>query len=121
MLKITDRAKEEFTKACQHARKIGKWEDQPDRSRGLKSLLRYLSGWGKPQGENKKVKTTLCYDMSPLSFGFSIAHWNEEKQTWVERLCGGLIFHGEFDGYGSGGAPTFAVCAQPCDGWSIHT
>lgn len=121
MLKITDRAKEVFTQACQHARKIGKWADQPNGNRGLKSMLRYLSGWGKNPGESKLVRTTLCYDMSPLSFGFTISHWSEEKQEWVDRLYGGLLFHGEFDGYGSGSGPTFAVCVSPCDGWSIHT
>lgn len=34
---------------------------------------------------------------------------------------GGLIFHGKRDGYGSGSAPTFSVCINPTDGYSIHT
>lgn len=34
---------------------------------------------------------------------------------------GGIIFHGSHDGYGSGSAPTFSVCINPTDGYSIHT
>jgi hypothetical protein len=38
-------------------------------------------------------------------------------------LNGGFIFHGQHDGYGNGGAPTFSVCIDPDNkpGWSIHT
>jgi hypothetical protein len=34
-------------------------------------------------------------------------------------LYGGFIFHGQHDGFGNGGAPTFSVCIDPDDkpGW----
>jgi hypothetical protein len=49
-------------------------------------------------------------DGAPLSF------------TWrAGGLLGGLLFHGPHDGFGSGGAPTFAVTLTPTFGWKIHT
>lgn len=37
------------------------------------------------------------------------------------RGNGGIIFHGRHDNGGDGGAPTFSVCMEPTNGWSIHT
>ena len=57
-------------------------------------------------GENAE----LFSDGAPLSF------------TWrAGGLFGGLLFHGPHDGFGSGGAPTFAVTLCPTYGWQIHT
>lgn len=43
-------------------------------------------------------------------------------QTVYERwFNGGLIFHGNHDGFGNGSAPSFAVTLNPTNGWSIHT
>ena len=36
-------------------------------------------------------------------------------------VCGGIIYHGARDNYGSGGAPTFSTCITPTQGYSIHT
>jgi len=49
-------------------------------------------------------------DFAPLSFTWSANGW-----------FGGLIFHGQHDGFGSGSAPTFSVCLESTHGWSIHT
>ena len=70
--------------------------------RCLENLLRI--------GENYKSRPRLCYDFAPLSFG-----------VVVGSLGGGMIFHGNHDGGGDGGAPTFSVCLSPVDGWSLHT
>lgn len=51
----------------------------------------------------------------------------EERATfsapreWVHWFNGGLLYHGNHDGFGSGEAPTLAVTLNPTDGWSIHT
>jgi hypothetical protein len=36
-------------------------------------------------------------------------------------MNGGLIYHGKHDNGGDGGSPTFSVCLEPTNGWSIHT
>ena len=66
---------------------------------------------------NKDYEVTLYSDFAPLSMEFSITH--EDKLI----LYGGFIFHGQHDGFGNGGAPTFSVCIDPDDkpGWRIHT
>lgn len=40
---------------------------------------------------------------------------------WGGGYNGGIIFHGPYDNFGSGGAPTFAVTLTPTHGWSVHT
>ncbi|HCE56621.1 MAG TPA: hypothetical protein DER09_02210 [Prolixibacteraceae bacterium] len=59
----------------------------------------------------------LYSDFAPLSLEFVI----KEKDKFV--LNGGFIFHGQHDGYGNGGAPTFSVSLSQdkVTGWSIHT
>ena len=65
----------------------------------------------------KGYTVTLYSDFAPLSMEFSIT----ENDRLI--LYGGFIFHGPFDGFGNGGAPTFSVCIDPDDkpGWRIHT
>ncbi len=55
-----------------------------------------------------------------MSFGFVM--WRK-MEDGAEFVCGngGVIFHVSHDGGGSGAAPTFSVCAEPTDGWQIHT
>jgi hypothetical protein len=65
---------------------------------------------------NVKGKARLWLDFAPLSFEFVIIRGN--GVPWIN---GGIIFHGQHDGYGSGGAPTFSTCVNPEDGWSVHT
>ncbi len=63
-----------------------------------------------------KCVCELYKDFAPYSFYFVMRDQNGE--IWFN---GGMIFHGQIDGYGSGSAPTFSVTLEPCDGWSIHT
>ena len=57
----------------------------------------------------------LFSDFAPLSMEFVI---NENGRC---VLNGGFIYHGSHDGFGSGSAPTFSVCLEKTNGWSIHT
>ena len=62
--------------------------------------------------------TATCYlglDFAPYSFTFAVT---KDGKTF---LNGGLIYHGQHDRGGDGGAPTFSVSLTPQDGWSIHT
>lgn len=63
------------------------------------------------------VETTVSNDFAPYSFYFE--RIRKERGTLI--LNGGIIFHGKHDNGGDGGAPTFSVCLEPCNGWSIHT
>jgi hypothetical protein len=44
-----------------------------------------------------------------------------KNETKTCLLDGGLIYHGNHDGFGSGAFPTLSVTITPTDGWSIHT
>jgi hypothetical protein len=65
---------------------------------------------------NVNGKTRLFLDFAPLSFEFVVL--KADGSRWIN---GGVIFHGQHDGYGSGSAPTFAVSIGGADGWQIHT
>ena len=67
---------------------------------------------------NKPEGCVICLykDFALYSFYFDIRMPNGERY-----MNGGLIYHGELDGFGNGGAPTFSVCLTPTAGWSIHT
>ena len=58
----------------------------------------------------------LYTDFAPYSF-----IWCEFSPTRQRGMLGGLIYHGQHDGGGNGGAPTFSVNLIPTAGWSIHT
>ena len=70
---------------------------------------------------DKESKVNLYPDFAPLSFYFVEQYFNKDKQEWQRWINGGVIFHGQHDGGGNGGAPTFSVNISPIDGWSIHT
>ena len=55
-------------------------------------------------------------DFAPFSF-----FWTETGPNGEGGLIVGLIYHGQHDGGGNGGAPTFSVNLTPMNGWSIHT
>jgi hypothetical protein len=61
-------------------------------------------------------KVELYTDFAPYSF-----FWTEYTTSGQRGLIGGLIYHGQHDGGGNGGAPTFSVNLVPTTGWSIHT
>jgi hypothetical protein len=58
----------------------------------------------------------LYSDFAPYSF-----FWTEYSPTSKRGLIGGLIYHGQHDRGGNGGAPTFSVNLMPTIGWCIHT
>jgi len=49
-------------------------------------------------------------DFAPLSFTFEL-----------NGISGGIIFHGQHDNGGDGGAPTFSVNLTRTTGWLMHT
>ena len=98
--------------------------------------------------ETTRCVTTLSRDFAPLSFDvtwfirrrdldsmdqlFLAQRWNVkqmfENQEWrrIEKyysrwFVGGLIYHGQHDGFGDGSGPTFSVTISKSTGWSIHT
>ena len=58
----------------------------------------------------------LYSDFAPYSF-----FWSQYNTAGQRGLSGGLIYHGQHDGGGNGGAPTFSVNLMPMSGWAIHT
>lgn len=73
----------------------------------LERLARLAHGGG---------KVRIGLDFADLSFGFAVLR--PDGSCWI---VGGLLFHGAHDRGGDGSAPTFAVCGQPTEGWTIHT
>ena len=65
--------------------------------------------------ENMRTETTVMNDFAPRSFYFE--RWREHQLI----SNGGVIYHGQHDRGGDGGAPTFSVNLAPTNGWSIHT
>jgi len=65
--------------------------------------------------ENSGCETSIVTDFAPLSFEF--ARFKNGKRV----MNGGIIFHGQHDGFGSGAAPTLSVTITPTSGWQIHT
>lgn len=47
--------------------------------------------------------------------------FQEMNEDGTRGVCGGIIFHGEFDNGGDGSAPTFSVNLDNSYGYSIHT
>ena len=113
MLTIHEDAKERWSEVKKFARMAGK-------AKQLADNLRYLAHYA--MHGSKKTRCTLFRDFAPLSFEFRLDTLKGEScKTWRYWFNGGLIFHGQHDGFGSGGAPTFSVCLTPQDGWQIHT
>lgn len=84
----------------------------------LEKRLKYLEEYGNSLEEPFNTECILFKDFSPLSFEFRM----NKRATGQMWFCGGLIFHGRHDGFGSGSAPTFAVTLEAVDeDWSIHT
>lgn len=97
------RCKDHFDSVSAFAQRTGRVAD-------LQKNLDRLGSWG-----DRGFTVVLYKDFALHSFGFQL-----EKDRKVS-LVGGLIFHGNHDGGGDGGAPTYSVNLTPVDGWSIHT
>ena len=96
------------------ADKVGKRENLEDK---LKYLGNYACNGDRPQDYTRCI---LSKDYAPYSFYF-VMQVKEKDGSYKFWFNGGLIFHGQHDGGGNGGAPTFSVCLTPTDGWAIHT
>lgn len=70
--------------------------------------------------DRHKTHCELFGDFAPLSFSFVMKVRGEDGK-YKYWFNGGVIFHGPHDGFGNGGAPTFAVSLTPTVGWQIHT
>ena len=93
----------------------------------LQTVREFADATGKRQQLERKLQELTAYlpddwtvelniDFAPYSF-----FWTEFSPTGQRGLIGGLIYHGQHDGGGNGGAPTFSVSLEPCQGWAIHT
>ncbi len=113
-LKVLEHHREYFNSVVEFAKKIGKFEPGEEKPyQSLLSNLKYLNEWGGP-GHQVEL-----YPDSPYGFGFLIQRGSEGN--WRTIFNGGLLYHGQHDGFGSGMGPTFAVTLGATDGWSIHT
>ena len=77
----------------------------------LESCILRLLGWN-PWDATIRIG---C-DFDELSFSF--------RETYADGrsgICGGIIFHGSRDGFGSGQGPTNSVTLEKTEGYSIHT
>ena len=145
---LTIKCRDDFEKAKAFAQSIGLW-DNVDKKNSLLWQLRFLAGYtcrDKPDDgwnwmENvdgelqlsqtiqkectgdiipERVGAELYSDFAPYSFGFQ-GFIKDKDGIWRPWTVGGLIFHGKHDNGGDGSAPTFSVCLEPTDGWSLHT
>lgn len=76
--------------------------------------IKFLRDYG-----TEAMRCHLMYDSAPHSFYFRMEVCR--KGEWCLLFNGGLIYHGQHDNGGDGGAPTFSVCLEPISGWSVHT
>lgn len=105
---------------CQaHFEAVKAFAESAGRMEQLQSKLDYLDTYADHERKGL-TKCVLGADFAPYSFEFLMMRKNRDGQ-WERWFNGGLIFHGAHDGGGNGGGPTFAVCLNPTDGWSIHT
>ncbi len=112
MLVVED--KTYFDRVVEYAKSIGLYESAAECNGTLKSRLEYLENYG-----GGKMRVRLMKDFAPHSFSFVIEQ--PAGDGWRHLFTGGLIFHGTLDGFGNGGAPTYAVALATSVGWSIHT
>jgi hypothetical protein len=111
------RNQEYFDKVVAFAKQIGMYEQLKDR---LDYLDTYACRDGEGNVDRTKTECRLSKDFAPYSFEFVLVRRNANG-SFDYWFNGGLIFHGNHDNGGDGGAPTFAVNLSPEHGWSIHT
>jgi len=114
--------------ACQeHFENVERFADQSEKKEQfLETLSNLVAGdigdseltcWGRPC----KMRVRLYCDFAPHSFEFVKEVMYEGDKDWTFQFNGGIIFHGDHDNGGDGGAPTYSVNLSPQDGWSVHT
>lgn len=101
-----------IVKCPEHLAAVREFADRTNLREQFESRLADLTTYG----PNDWI-VELHEDNAPFSF-----IWNEYNPITHQRgMLGGLIYHGQHDGGGNGGAPTFSVNLTPTNGWSIHT
>jgi hypothetical protein len=103
----------------EHFNKVKAFAESTGRMEQLQDKLNYLDTYADHERQGL-TKCVISYDWAPYSFSFLMMRRDEngEYQPWFNGV---LIFHGSHDNGGDGGSPTFSVCVNPTDGWSIHT
>jgi hypothetical protein len=98
--------------------KVVDFAAQTGRLEKLFEKLLYLHRYADPELKGD-CEVDLRKDFAPASFSLV---WHFRKGPMAGAIMeGGLLFHGTHDAWGSGSGPTYAVCATPTDGWSVHT
>jgi hypothetical protein len=93
----------------------------------LEAVRKFAARTGQRLQLEEKINDLIAYlpdnwtvelykDFAPYSF-----FWTETSPIGKSGMIGGLIYHGQHDGGGNGGAPTFSVNLMPSKGWCIHT
>ncbi len=85
----------------------------------LQEKLDYLDTYAE-HGDRGKTRCRLWKDYAPCSFNLLMER-RQEDGSYERWWNGGLIYHGQHDGFGSGSAPTFSTCVTPTSGWSVHS
>jgi len=91
---------------------VVEFADRTGQLKNLQTQFEHLALWRSPF-------LHIYSDFAPYSVFFMEAEDPEGKKR--AGLSGGIIYHGSHDGGGDGGAPTFSVCLEPSNGWSIRT
>ena len=113
MLIIPDSIKEYFNEVQSYAQEHGLLATF---NQDMLKLHLYGCSWDDPE----RCRVTPGKDFAPYSFSMSIEMRQEDGQ-YTPMFNGGVIFHGQHDGFGSGGAPSFSVSLNKSVGWQLHT
>jgi hypothetical protein len=103
----------------EHFKEVVDFACKTGRAEQLFEKLLYLHHYADHDAKGT-CKVHLYKDFAPASFGV-MWEFVEGWQAALGNMHGAMVFHGAHDGWGSGTAPSFSVCLDPTDGWSIHT
>jgi len=87
----------------------------------LLTLARIAENFGSNTSRYFNVGVDIFKDFAPYSMYFVIKGNKVEDNSSIMFFNGGIIYHGQHDNGGDGGAPTYSVNISPMNGWSIHT
>ena len=99
-------------KATERFEKCKKFTEQRG-DYSLQDCIDRLKHWSMP--------IMIGCDIDEMSFSFREMPTDELQAMGYRPIRGGIIYHGERDGFGSGAAPTFSICLKETSGYEIHT
>ena len=70
---------------------------------------------------NWKRNIIIGCDHDEMSFTFREEQTPEDIANGYTGINGGIIYHGQRDGFGSGEGPTHSVTIDKAEGYRIHT